>query len=176
MTQVYVAHADLRGGKWATTSAQYVILSYYHWVIAEDPMEQPRYTANIQSTASAWNATPTNIGLYEWEYEENGPTYNISIIEGHDFPGETWWGAAYTEPYPCVDCNYEYGSIALNVWAMDQLSDSLQTKIVAHELGHIFGLAHTSYSPSIMQSDPTIEFAYTTPRSYDISEINGLYP
>jgi predicted Zn-dependent protease len=54
-----------------------------------------------------------------------------------------------------------------------QFNDFTPQMTASHEMGHCFGLAHTTPSPSIMLQGFTF---YDAPQPFDHQEINRLYP
>jgi predicted Zn-dependent protease len=78
---------------------------------------------------------------------------------------------------PCSTCTYNSAVVYLNQKYMDPASDFTRTQVVTHEFGHVLGLAHTTYDPSIMETGPVLlNKSFNTPQQYDINDVNGIYP
>ena len=171
------AQGDVEGGVWPRSSGQYVILGYTHDVLGMiGSQPPPQYAGILQGAATAWNATPTNVALYKWT---PSPTADDPLVHVYEEPitqDEDWYAWTYNQPNPCGSgCSYDQSTMMINVHLVGGLSNFMRTKIIVHEFGHIFGLEHTTHSPSIMRQYPTQDLTYNIPQSYDINEINGLY-
>lgn len=172
------AHGDVEGGEWPRTSGQFVILGYTHdvlGVIGDQPL--PQYGTILQDAANSWNATPTNVAFYKWTPSPTASSPRVHVYEDTVTQDEDWYAWVYNQPNPCgAGCAYDQSTMLINVSLMSELSNFARTKIIVHEFGHVLGLEHTIYSPSVMREHPTENLTYNTPQSYDTNEINGLYP
>jgi hypothetical protein len=131
----------------------------------------PDYQGEIGSAVISWYSTPTKLYFHE--------TTNYSVAQMVYYgqsSTQSWWGL--TVPHPCTttgNCTYNWTEEYVNSRTIGQNNSFRAQKVAAHETGHGLGLAHTTASgvTSIMfQGD----LGYNTPQSYDISNINTLYP
>lgn len=157
------ASATVFGGKWPR-SGTYLYLYYYYG-------GYHRYLGNVYQGGANWTNTPTKVYVQNWP----GVPYALEI-SAYDTYDSTTDALAWTVNSPCWTCTYSSSVIHLNQRTMDPLSDFMRTKVSTHELGHAIGLAHppsTLTATSIMKQG---YLNYNTPQSYDIRDVNNLYP
>ena len=62
---------------------------------------------------------------------------------------------------------------SITIYGVDKLSDTQFKTVLRHELGHAFGLAHTTATEDLMH--PTIETNYPYVSECDVAAIKSLY-
>ncbi|MHA7582389.1 reprolysin-like metallopeptidase [Paenibacillus vandeheii] len=135
-----------------------------------------------------WNGTSARILV-------SSSSFSSSKLDLYSVSSTQWtnngWGSglyAWAQPWsggsacsanananPDTKCTTaDYGAIYINSGNTPASSD-LKSAILAHEIGHIVGLAHTtSNTSSLMQGSPNSYFSYT-PTTYDVNQFNGKY-
>lgn len=139
----------------------------------------------IASATAAWNASDINV------------TYRVNCAAAGYLRRQTVLVAAYNDPadYACAktassgnDYSWEYvtyNGIKRAVWVPNQMTilvnhatervakcratSDMRLHVLSHELGHAFGMAHTS-DASVMAS-----WAYKTPTKLDLDRANAHY-
>jgi Matrixin. len=149
---------------------------------------------------SDWNGTVYSNGRGKWNGSSadiyiSDTTFSNSNLDLMGVDEQTWidngWSTglyAWAQPWdgssacsddanddPGVACDEaDYGAIYVNEGNTPSGSD-FKSAILAHEMGHIVGLAHTtSATSSIMQGSPNSYFSYTV-TTYDENELNNKY-
>lgn len=156
--------------------------------------------ANGDNLNSNWGGTVFTNARTKWNESSarilvSSVSFSSSKLDLYSVSSTQWtnngWGAglyAWAQPWsggsacssnanvnPDTNCTTaDYGAIYVN--SGNTPSDSnLKSAILAHEIGHIVGLAHTtSNTSSLMQGSPNSYFSYT-PTTYDVNQFNGKY-
>lgn len=139
---------------------------------------------------SKWNSSAASLYISDTNYYNA----NLDIVS----LSETEWinrgwdkgFVAYAQPWdgttrcsldpfedPGDNCDFaDKGTIYINLRHYFQSLDE-RSAIIAHEIGHIVGLAHTSNNTtsSIMQTPVEHDYFSNTPTTYDINEFNNKY-
>jgi hypothetical protein len=113
---------------------------------------------DITGAMSDWIYTTSRLGITTPIYWERTTVQSSSVMDiYHGYYYDAGTGiAAITEhilsgqivnPYIT---NWNWGKIKLNTPVFDGLSDYNEKGCVAHEMGHLMGLGHTSYTDQIM--------------------------
>lgn len=162
-------------------SSNHYSSSYYRMRAKVYPVATPtftyKYTASLSGLkyylADTTYAQAINDALYNWQSPPSnvgtnrlGPISKVSSKSSADMEFETYaesttddlgvtghytsaGGSGYTGPN---DRNWIYCKVMLNSYNINQQSGSLVARgVAAHEIGHVFGLAHNNSNPySIM--------------------------
>ncbi|MCQ2524493.1 MAG: matrixin family metalloprotease [Lachnospiraceae bacterium] len=91
--------------------------------------------------------------------------YNVDIF------GE--WKPINYGGYP--NKNYQSGSAVINKYYTDSYSDEKKQNVIMHEMGHIFGLKHSTNSKSLMIENITSKSTLITPQADDVSGVRSIY-
>ncbi|MGH9857307.1 MAG: matrixin family metalloprotease, partial [Acidobacteriota bacterium] len=154
---VKVASAHFLGGEWASPSYTYYTTSYY---------------SQVAQARDNWNNNTI------FSVIETSPSQADVAITHADY-GAVWDG--YSEPGPDPDSGtYTYGQIRLNDYWLLQYTHEKRISAIAHEMGHMMGLAHYNNpnDHSIMHSSTNIRYdnwGLTGPAGHDISDVQQLY-
>jgi hypothetical protein len=127
-----------------------------------------RYLGNVYQGGVNWTNTPTKVWVQQWP----GVPYQLQITVQDVYLNDTWWAA--TTLSPCNGCTYSSATIRLNQRTMDPLNDFMRTKVATHEFGHAIGLDHPASQATSVMNQGTL--TYNTPRTYDINDVNRIYP
>ncbi|MCM8709458.1 matrixin family metalloprotease [Clostridium sp. SYSU_GA19001] len=151
-----------------------------HYWIDETASE---YTSYIDAAINEWKYTTSYWGITTpiWYTKTTSSSNSRMDIVKVDTINE-WWGLTLmyngTEINP-YSSNWIWGKILLD-GDFSQLSgsssDNRRKAVIAHEMGHVMGLAHTSFTNAIMRAD----IAYCSPGIFraqpnDLAGINYLY-
>lgn len=135
-----------------------------------------------------WNSSNANlyIGSTNW----GSATLDFYSVSEEQWTKNKWdsdiiaWAQLWDTPTQCnsnadeepdVICSSaDYGAVYVNA-AQTPANADYRAGILAHEIGHIIGLKHTSTPhASIMHTGESVHFRID-PTNYDINEVNGKY-
>ncbi|ACX63375.1 hypothetical protein [Paenibacillus sp. Y412MC10] len=110
-------------------------------------------------TESTWKQNGWGSGLFGWAqvYNEGSPCFTDPNATGNKCFGKV-----------------NYAGIFLNDGTMPGTA-ARRSAIIAHEIGHVVGLAHTLASPVVTPSIMNAGVTSNTPTSYDITNLNAIY-
>jgi len=151
---------------------------------------------------SNYNSTIYNNGRAKWNSSVpdahiviNGTTFSNSTVDMYSVSTTTWnnngWGpyiawaqmwnngtACNPTPTSSISCTgavVDYGAIYFNE-GQEPASSTTRSGVIAHEIGHLAGLAHTTtLDPSLMTSYVNDPLWRSSPTTYDINQMNSLY-
>jgi len=137
----------------------------------------------INSRMSAWTNSNGTGAYTPISFRETG-NQGSSVI---DFHKGSWWSASqgiagYAEHYVggnpvSTNQNWYWGLVKLNSPTFDRLSDYTKQGTIAHEVGHVFGLAHPTSRPYPNSVMLQIGQGRNTngPQGIDFNDINIKY-
>lgn len=152
------------------------------------------YNGSIFSNAlSQWNSSAAHFSIA-------ASSFSTSTADLYSVDSTTWsnngWGStvrAWTQPFstsgtkcatgpsfsdPDTNCpagtKVNYAAIYFNEGYVNS-DATYRTAVVAHELGHAVGLAHTTYIGAISIMDNALSTSKTV-TSYDVGQVNSTYP
>jgi predicted Zn-dependent protease len=98
---------------------------------------------------------------------------SVVIARSDNYGATSWDGLAIVGYVP----NYSFGEVRLNRHYIDSYSSPVISGLATHEFGHILGLADRSTNnPATVMYYATPGRSYRTPQTYDINNLNTLYP
>lgn len=140
------------------------------------------YTSSINVAADIWEyngwANPIYLTVVSSNYATHIDFYSStpssdSVLNSNVLGYTTFWSSVGTLVSPKgigPSVNYFYTEIIMN----NTLSGSYDSKIIMHEMGHAFGLAHTGNQYSIMYPYAN-GMLVSTVQKVDVDTINYLY-
>lgn len=183
-----IMSASFLGGRWPWSGGSLLYLSYRN-----DAGAYPAYSSAVSSAASSWYYTPTPLVPYSV-----GGSANIVANTVWDGSGGYWgithiyadertciwficWSSRNEIPYKSYNSPGSLGSgwsdyrsafYSLNRATLNSESQFIKQKVAAHEMGHTFGLGHTSCRAIMRQG----YVSWNTPQPNDNYDIDWLYP
>lgn len=185
---VGMASAHFLGGRWPWSSSNSLLYLPYQ----NQAGAYPAYSTAVSSAASAWYYTPTPL----YPYSSTAP----KIVANTTFDSAGgYWGVAhiYADKETCViffcwtsreeipyqSCtspcslgsgwsDYRSATATMNRATLDAESAFIKQKVAVHELGHTFGLGHTSCTAVMRQGS----VSWNTPQTHDNYDVNVRYP
>ena len=173
--------------RWTITSN-----GYYVTKISTDMLPSGyMYTSQVASATTNWNNTSTkalcsrvsssnsNVDLRVGSsnfFNQNFPTSWLSFTPAVTILYDTAGNVLLTNAdYKVSTGKIRYAQIQFNPTQTSDFKNSsfLRTSVIAHELGHVYGLGHTSRKDSLMST--TNATSYTAPSSYDVQIFNSFY-
>lgn len=121
-------------------------------------------TTNGSASTTRVVVSPIDRGATGWR----GFTYyyDYSILTGE-------WSTVNYGGYP--DQNYQAGSAVINLYYVHSNATWKIQNTMMHEMGHIFGLKHSSTEGALMISSSASYTELTPPQSDDISGVRAIY-
>ena len=135
--------------------------------------------AQVNSAIQDWNSALSSVDSSITISYSTAASATLGITE--NFFGYTGWNAMGTPGPDPYSGTYTYAGISLNRTYMDGFSNTKRRAIIAHEVGHILGLAHyNSSSPrSLMyyagSSVYFDDWGIYSPQAFDVSELGLIY-
>ena len=130
------------------------------------------YTSNIVTTPISFQRTTT-------KSESIMDIYNGSYYPAEEYIyGETlfWLSGTRIYPYNPDGSNWAWTQIHLNTVSFNTLSQQRKQGVIAHEMGHVMGLAHNQdWGPIVLMYPYGDELTVSSPTSHDLFGINHLY-
>jgi hypothetical protein len=138
---------------------------------------------------SKWNGSSAPIWIYDTTFSTS--KVDLVTVSSTQWILNGWnsglyafaqpsYGGTPCSPDPTVDpgiaCDYsDYGAVYINI-ANTPSDLDLRSAIIAHEIGHLVALRHTSSAtPSIMHGSTADTNFRKTVQTYDINELNNKY-
>ena len=160
------AYAGVFGGRWASNPTYYIDASN-------------AYYSEFNNAISSWNSALSSIGASISFYYAT--LISSSVVTITDYYGYVGWNAQ-GEPGPNIySGTYTYGTVRLNRTFMDNFSTGKRKAIITHELGHILGLSHNSYTTTqTLMYEGGSEVYYdqwgiSSPTNTEIGFLNTIY-
>jgi predicted Zn-dependent protease len=163
---ISIANAGIFGGSWANNPT--------YWVNPSSP-----YYSDFNQAINNWNGALSYIGA-SIRFTYDTAEY-ASFIPEMTFYGETGWngyGQAFPNQYSGT---LTYATLKLNRTYMDNYTPEKRKAITTHELGHILGLSHNTYtSPHTLMYEGGSSVYYdqwgiSSPQGNDIADLNLIY-
>ena len=145
-----------------------------YWVSSASP-----YYSDFTQAVNTWNGTLSSISAsIRYTFVSSG---SASFIPEMTFYGDTGWNG-YGEAGPNqYSGTLTYASVKLNRTYMDGYTPGKRKAIITHELGHVLGLSHNTYtSPrTLMYAGGSSvyydEWGISSPQSYDVADLVLIY-
>lgn len=138
------------------------------------------YTSYINTAMSQWVNTTSSMGVTTPISYTSTTTQSSSRMDIYQVSTvNDWWGlttmySGNTEVDP-FSSNWVWGKIQLD-GAFANLTNDKRLAVIAHEMGHVMGLAHSDMSNVLMRADIAYNTSGTTRAQVnDLAGINYLY-
>ncbi|MFW2491754.1 matrixin family metalloprotease [Clostridium chromiireducens] len=139
------------------------------------------YTTQIKAAVSDWNNLSGPVS-YSLTTSTSESVMDFHAVNYSSYPYDTinGWTEFYDntgssiEPLEAFWDNWRFNYVYLNTYNMSKYPSTVQKGVIAHEMGHCFGLAHTTNTATIMcqmGSGRTV----TQAKSDDIAGVDYLY-
>ncbi|AGF58214.1 hypothetical protein B0P06_003473 [Clostridium saccharoperbutylacetonicum] len=145
---------------------------------------ESKYVAPINNAINDWKSATGNLVSFTRTYD----TYEVeaqATIRAKSYPNYPYNDAnGYTEFYnKKIDidkvqpnyCDWQYTEVHLNTYRIQNYSSDLIKGVVAHEMGHTFGLDDNNSNPGTIMCQTGSGRNVTQPQSGDVAGINYLY-
>lgn len=179
---VTTAYADIFNFKWTHRSGNLVV------VAANGQNLNHNYIGSYDDARRKWNNSSALLIVSDTSLpNSNLDMWGVSAAQWRDngwLPNIVAWAQAFNGTIQCMRSPDDHpdprcsqanlGAIYVNNGQNPGDSD-FKAAVLAHEIGHIVGIAHTTSStPSIMQANPNQYFRQTV-QPYDEGEFNNKY-
>ena len=104
---------------------------------------------------------------------DRGPDGYAGFTYYYDVSYSGVWRVINYGGYP--NENYQSGSAVINKYYTDNYSDARAQNVIMHEIGHVFGLAHSSDTASLMVDSIAGKTSLVTPQTDDINGVRNIY-
>lgn len=104
---------------------------------------------------------------------DRGPDGYAGFTYYYDVSYSGEWRVINYGGYP--NENYQSGSAVINRYYTDNYSDARAQNIIMHEIGHVFGLSHSSDTSSLMVDSIASKTSLVTPQSDDVNGVRYIY-
>lgn len=138
------------------------------------------YASYINTAMSEWVNTTSSMGVTTPISYTKTTTQSSSRMDIYQVSTvNEWWGLTTmyngsTEVDP-FSSNWAWGKIQLDADFSD-LSENKRLAVIAHEMGHVMGLAHSDFSNVLMRADIAYNSSSTSrAQTNDLGGINYLY-
>jgi hypothetical protein len=173
LPQQAAAQYQLEGPTWAGQPAPGVCCASLQYEMNIVIWANNADATTWSNAANAWNASPALI------YLNPAPgTAPIDLIDTYD-SSVKWDGYTCPGPISCDDGTHYTNVMAeLNAYFTQNYPAGEAQGVAAHELGHVFGLAHDTDTCNLMYPTTNIRWGYcgvSTPQTDDVNGINALY-
>lgn len=121
-------------------------------------------TTNGSSTTTRVVISPLDRGATGWRGFTYYYDYNYSTGE--------WYSVNYGG-YP--NQNYRAGSAVINLYYVHSNASWKKQNTIMHEMGHIFGLKHSSVTGALMVSNSASYTSLKPPQSDDVNGVRSIY-
>ncbi|SDM23780.1 matrixin family metalloprotease [Paenibacillus jilunlii] len=127
----------------------------------------PNYSGPAAEAMADWSRA------VEASYTAVSPTYNEIQFSDNDY-GATEWNAT-TDHHHVQFSSYDYlDEVRANRYYMGSMSSVTREGVFGHELGHVFGLGHTTNTWTLMCTSQDGRVV-VTPQFDDIQGVESLY-
>lgn len=104
---------------------------------------------------------------------DRGPDGYAGFTYYYDVSYSGVWRVINYGGYP--NENYQSGSAVINKYYTDNYSDARAQNVIMHEIGHVFGLAHSSDTSSLMVDSIASKTSLVTPQTDDVNGVRYIY-
>ncbi|QDX90937.1 hypothetical protein EEL30_00170 (plasmid) [Brevibacillus laterosporus] len=161
------AFADFMGGQWNLSVVRY-----------ENYNLDKKYGNLLWSAAEYWNGISSNIDFYP--SDKNKPAQVKVKHPTKDVDAQLTWLGTYGLGVPQdkkgnLGTPYVSAEITIVRGMCDKLNTDDTINAMAHEIGHVLGLAHTTKSSVESLMDPDDVFDVDGPTKYDKDNLRSLY-